>query len=162
MYTMEFFCIKPSQSSSQWAGSSFLDRIVRGLCCLFLKYQLITRELQLVKFQSQRYFQFQIRICLKLLNVFLLHRNIEIGVWNWNIEVGICPWFWCQQILNSTFNRWQYESSTTKERKSRFQHLFRFLDPQITCKRNFLHWIWIRFFTKHSRLDPLGFPASPL
>ena len=28
-----------SRSSSQWAGSSFLDRIVRGLCCLFLKYQ---------------------------------------------------------------------------------------------------------------------------
>ena len=24
-----------SRSSSQWAGSSFLDRIVRGLCCLY-------------------------------------------------------------------------------------------------------------------------------
>ena len=40
---------------------------------------------------------------------------MEIEIGDWEIEVGICHWFWCQEILNSTFNRWQYVSSNYKK-----------------------------------------------
>ena len=45
--------ILSSRSSSQWAGSSFLDRIVRGLCCLFLNYQLSVSD-NSVRYQAIR------------------------------------------------------------------------------------------------------------
>ena len=37
IYTLELTIYSSQSSNQQWAGSCFLDRIVRDLCCLFLK-----------------------------------------------------------------------------------------------------------------------------